>query len=161
MRRDNRAYRSPVGWLKNGNPPGDPNNAPRCGARREKAKSVWLPRCATAAAECMEERVRARELRKVWRDLDVHVGNTVCTPRRQRPSTATFTNCCRILEDCSHGSLIPLGKFPCCMGFIARFLWPTPSPSSQPGLGTERPKILRNRRSSKPLASLPSSGRPT
>jgi len=99
-------------------PQGTRTTPPDVGQGREKAKSVWLPRCATAAAECMEEPVRARELRKV----DVHVGNTVCTPRRQRPSTASFANCCRMLEDCSYGSLIPLGKFPWCMGFIARFL---------------------------------------
>jgi hypothetical protein len=103
-------------------PQGTRTTSPDVGQGREKAKSVWLPRCATAAAGCVEERVRARELRKVWRDLDVHVGNTVCTPRRQRPSAASFTSCWRMLEDCLTGSRIPLSKFPWCMGFIARIL---------------------------------------
>ena len=42
----------------------------------KRQKGVWLLRCATAAAECIEEPVQALELPKVWRDLDVHVGNT-------------------------------------------------------------------------------------
>ena len=43
IRRNNRAYRSLRGWLKNGNPTGDPNNAPRCGARTRKGKECLAP----------------------------------------------------------------------------------------------------------------------
>ena len=31
------------GWLKNGNPPGDPNTAPRCGAKTRKGKKCRAP----------------------------------------------------------------------------------------------------------------------
>ncbi len=31
------------GWLKNGNPPGDPNSAPRCGAKTRKGTSCRQP----------------------------------------------------------------------------------------------------------------------
>ncbi len=31
------------GWLKNGNPPGDPNTAPRCGAKTRKGTSCRQP----------------------------------------------------------------------------------------------------------------------
>lgn len=30
------------GWLKNGNPPGDPSQAPRCGAKAKKAQMPCL-----------------------------------------------------------------------------------------------------------------------
>jgi len=32
-----------LGWLKNGNPPGDPNNSPRCGARTRKGTPCRAP----------------------------------------------------------------------------------------------------------------------
>ena len=35
--------RSGSGWLKNGNPPGDPNTAPRCDARTRKGKKCRAP----------------------------------------------------------------------------------------------------------------------
>lgn len=31
------------GWLKNGNPPGDPNSAPRCGAKTRKSTPCRQP----------------------------------------------------------------------------------------------------------------------
>src|SRR4029077_19840501 len=31
------------GWLKNGNPPGDPNRAPRCGAKTRLGKKCGAP----------------------------------------------------------------------------------------------------------------------
>jgi len=31
------------GWLKNGNPPGDPNSAPRCGAKTRKGTPCMAP----------------------------------------------------------------------------------------------------------------------
>lgn len=31
------------GWLKNGNPPGDPNEAPRCGAKTRRGTSCQSP----------------------------------------------------------------------------------------------------------------------
>ncbi len=31
------------GWLKNGNPPGDPNTAPRCGAKTRQATACRQP----------------------------------------------------------------------------------------------------------------------
>jgi hypothetical protein len=31
------------GWLKNGNPPGDPNSAPRCGAKTRKGEKCRAP----------------------------------------------------------------------------------------------------------------------
>lgn len=43
--------RKPMGWLKNGNPPGDPLSAPRCGAKRRgreelcKAPAMANGRC--------------------------------------------------------------------------------------------------------------------
>lgn len=43
--------REPMGWLKNGNPPGDPLSAPRCGAKRRgreelcKAPAMANGRC--------------------------------------------------------------------------------------------------------------------
>jgi hypothetical protein len=43
MSRDSRASKSPTGWLKNGNPPGDPNTAPRCGAKTRKGKECLAP----------------------------------------------------------------------------------------------------------------------
>src|SRR5579864_1771154 len=89
-----------------------------CGSEIES----MFPCAHTSPPQCMEEPVQALELPKVWRDLDVPVGNTVCTLRRQGPSTASFTSCCKMLEDCSCGSVMPLRKFPWCMGFIARFL---------------------------------------
>jgi hypothetical protein len=30
-------------WLKNGNPPGDPNSAPRCGAKTRRGKACRSP----------------------------------------------------------------------------------------------------------------------
>ena len=33
---DNKPRAPRRGWLKNGNPPGDPNSAPRCGAKTRK-----------------------------------------------------------------------------------------------------------------------------
>lgn len=35
--------RSGIGWLKNGNPPADPNNAPRCGAKTRKGRKCRAP----------------------------------------------------------------------------------------------------------------------
>ena len=35
--------RSGTGWLKNGNPPGDPNTAPRCGARTRQGRKCRAP----------------------------------------------------------------------------------------------------------------------
>src|SRR5450631_584901 len=43
MRRDNRASKSPAGWLKNSNPSGDPSGAPRCGAKTRKGKKCLAP----------------------------------------------------------------------------------------------------------------------
>jgi hypothetical protein len=60
--------------------------------RREKAKSVWLLRCAMAAAGCMEEPVQGHELQRVWRGPAEHVGSTVGTPRRRRPSSFSFVS---------------------------------------------------------------------
>ena len=31
------------GWLKNGNPPGNPNSAPRCGAKTRRSKACQAP----------------------------------------------------------------------------------------------------------------------
>src|SRR5207245_7923734 len=31
------------GWLKNGNPPGDPNTAPRCGAKTRRGTACQAP----------------------------------------------------------------------------------------------------------------------
>src|ERR1022692_1003755 len=43
MRRGNRVSKSPAGWLKNGNPSGDPSGAPRCGAKTRKGKKCLAP----------------------------------------------------------------------------------------------------------------------
>lgn len=32
-----------LGWLKNGNPPGDPSTAPRCGAKTRRGKKCQAP----------------------------------------------------------------------------------------------------------------------
>jgi hypothetical protein len=67
----------------------------------DKAKSVWLRRCATGAAECMEELVLAHELRRVWPDLDAHVGNMACILWKQRPSRIRSANFCVTARLCS------------------------------------------------------------
>jgi hypothetical protein len=60
--------------------------APRdVGRRRERARSVWLRRCVTDAAECTVELVRAHELQRAWRDLDVQTGSMVRILRKKRP----------------------------------------------------------------------------
>jgi len=57
-----------------------------------------------AVAGCMEEPVQARELQKVWRDLDALVGSTVCTHCKQKLTSAFFISYCRMLAVCLMGS---------------------------------------------------------
>src|SRR5438128_12531733 len=47
------------GWLKNGNSPGDPNSAPRCGAKTRRGTRCQAPRRVTEGVECMVARVPA------------------------------------------------------------------------------------------------------
>ena len=105
IRRNNGAYRSLRGWLKNGNPTGDPNNTPRCGARTRKGKecsgSCDAP---TDAAACMEEVVRAHELKRVWRAHDEHVGSTVCTLPKPKRKPAPSVSASRRWETFSSDS---------------------------------------------------------
>src|ERR1035437_5500450 len=71
------------GWLKNGNPRGDPNTAPRCGARTRRGTHVRHPPCVTADVGCTGAPVRALVPRMVWRDRGARVGNTGCILQRQ------------------------------------------------------------------------------
>jgi hypothetical protein len=52
------------GWLKNGNPPGDPSKAARCGAGQERARHAEGRRCTTEDAECTVVHPRALALQK-------------------------------------------------------------------------------------------------
>ncbi len=40
---DNEPYAKRRGWLKNGNPPGDPSKAPRCGAKTRRGTPCQAP----------------------------------------------------------------------------------------------------------------------
>jgi hypothetical protein len=64
------------------------------GPRLARAHRVNLRRCLTADVECMAGLVRARALRKDWRDRGVHVGSTACTPQKRRPKENARINSC-------------------------------------------------------------------
>jgi hypothetical protein len=63
------------GWLKNGNPPGDPNTAPRCGAKTRRGTACQAPamrngRCRMHGGASTGPRTReglARSRRSRWK----------------------------------------------------------------------------------------------
>lgn len=82
-------------WLKNGNPPGDPRNAPRCGAKTRSGKPCQAPgmangRCrmhggASTGPRTAEGLANSRRSR---RDLGSHLGkrlsSSICRTKFQR-----------------------------------------------------------------------------
>ena len=62
-------------WLKNGNPPGDPQNAPRCGRKLVPASPARPPVWLTEDAACTEALAPGRGPRKDWQTRGVLAGN--------------------------------------------------------------------------------------
>ena len=73
------------GWLKNGNPPGNPQTAPRLGVgrRRGEQRRANPLRWPTGAVGCMEVRARGRKPPRALHVLAELIGSTGNTLKRQ------------------------------------------------------------------------------
>ena len=75
-------YAKRRGWLKNGNPAGDPSTAPRCGARTRKGAACKGPAMQTDDVGCTAALALGPALRSARPVRCEQTGNTADTQRK-------------------------------------------------------------------------------